>query len=129
MATLTTNHGASIGVTFYINNRLMKKILIILVGILILASCSRVSGTYESEKISLVDQVEFVGNSSCIVTYFGMKLPAKYRIDNGHIFVDAGQGLNLMFKILNSNTLVGESAWNNSDYRKVKQASNSGESE
>ena len=88
MATLTTNHGASIGVTFYINNRLMKKILIILVGILILASCSRVSGTYESEKISLVDQVEFVGNSSCIVTYFGMKLQAKYRIDNGHIFVD-----------------------------------------
>ena len=129
MATLTTNHGASIGVTFYINNRLMKKILIILVGILILASCSRVSGTYESERISLVDQVEFVGNSSCIVTYFGMELPAKYRIDNGHIFVDAGQGLNLMFEILDSNTLVGESTWNNSVYRKVKQASNSRESE
>ena len=102
MATLTTNHGASIGVTFYINNRLIKKILIILIGILILASCSRVSGTYESEKISLVDQVEFVGNSSCIVTYFGMKLPTKYRIDNGHILVEAGQGLNLMFEILNS---------------------------
>lgn len=129
MATLTTNHGASIGVTFYINNRLIKKILIILVGILILASCSRVSGTYESEKISLVDQVEFVGNSSCIVTYFGMKLPTKYRIDNGHILVEAGQGLNLMFEILDSNTLVGESTWNNSVYRKVKQASNSGESE
>lgn len=80
----------------------MKKILIILVGILILAFCSRVSGTYESKKVSLVDQVEFVGNSSCIVTYFGMKLQAKYRIDNGHIFVDAGQGLNLMFEILKS---------------------------
>lgn len=38
-------------------------------------------------------------------------------------------GLNLMFEILNSNTLVGESTWNNSVYRKVKQASNSGESE
>ena len=58
-----------------------------------------------------------------------MELPAKYRIDNGHIFVDTGQGLNLMFEILNSNTLVGESTWNNSVYRKVKQASNSGESE
>ena len=55
MATPTTNHGVSIGMTFYINNRLMKKILIILVGILILASCNRVSGTYESEKIRLVD--------------------------------------------------------------------------
>ena len=45
----------------------MKKILIILVGILILASCSRVSGTYESEKISLVDQVEFVNYQPNIV--------------------------------------------------------------
>lgn len=45
----------------------MKKILIILVGIFILAFCSRVSGTYESEKISLVDQVEFVNYQPNIV--------------------------------------------------------------
>ena len=101
----------------------MKRILAILFGMLILASCNRVSGTYASEESSLVDQVEFVGNNSCIVTYFGMKLPAKYRIDNGHIFVDAGQGLNLMFRIQDANTLVGESTWNNSIYRKVSSSS------
>lgn len=101
----------------------MKQILIILFSILILASCSSVSGTYASEESSLVEQIEFVGSNSCIVTYFGMKLPATYRLDKGHIFVDASEGLDLMFKIQDTNTLVGESTWNNSVYRKVKTAS------
>lgn len=107
----------------------MKKILIILFGIFILASCSRVSGTYVSEEASLVDQVEFVGSNSCVVTYFGMRLPATYRIDGGHVFVDADQGLNLMFKIQDTSTLVGESTWNDSIYKKVKSTASSVESE
>ena len=107
----------------------MKKILIILFGILILASCSRVSGTYASDGSGLVDQIEFVGSNSCILTYFGMEFPATYKIDNGHIIVDGPENLEIMFKIQDSNTLVGESTWNNSVFRKVKPASGAGESE
>lgn len=52
----------------------------ILLIILLLISCTRVSGTFVSEKSSLVQQVEFL---------------ATYLIDDGHIFVVAGQELNL----------------------------------
>jgi hypothetical protein len=107
----------------------MKKILIILFGIFILASCSRVSGTYASDGSGLVDQIEFVGSNSCTLTYFGMELPATYKIDNGHIIVDGPENLDIMFKIQDSNTLVGESTWNNSVFRKVKPALETGESE
>ena len=102
----------------------MKKILIILFGIFILASCSRVSGTYVNEGSGLVDQIDFVGNNSCIVTYFGMELPATYRVDNGYIFVDAGQGLNIMFEFQNPNTLVGKSTWNSGVFTKARSSSN-----
>lgn len=102
----------------------MKKILIILIGIFILASCSRVSGTYASEGSSLVDQIEFVGSNSCILTYFGMELPATYKIDNGHIIVDGPENLDIMFKVQDSNTLVGESTWNDSIFRKTKSNGN-----
>lgn len=101
----------------------MKRILVILISILFLASCNRVSGTYVSEKSGLVDQIEFIGKNSCIVTYFGMKFPAAYRIDNGYIFVDATEDLNLLFRIQDSNTLVGESVWNNGIYRKGDSSS------
>ena len=61
----------------------MKKILIILFGILLLTACNRVSGTYVSD--------------------------------------GAGQGLVLLFKIQDRNTLVGESQWNNAIFRKAKE--------
>ena len=106
----------------------MKKILIILFAILLLTSCNRVSGTYVSDGSGLVDKIEFVGNNSCIVTYFGMKLPATYRIDKGYIHADAGQGLVLLFKIQGRNTLVGESQWNNAIFRKTIETKVSAES-
>lgn len=102
----------------------MKKILIILFGILILASCNGMSGTYASEGSSLVDQIEFVGSNSCILTYFGMELPATYKIDNGHIIVDGPENLDIMFKVQDSNTLVGESTWNDSIFRKTTSNGN-----
>ena len=102
----------------------MKKILIILVGILILASCNSMSGTYASEGSSLVDQIEFVGSNSCILTYFGMELPATYKIENGHIIVDGPENLDIMFKVQDSNTLVGESTWNDSIFRKNRSNGN-----
>ena len=107
----------------------MKRILVILLTIIILASCSRVSGTYVSDGGGFVEQIEFVGNNSCVLTYFGMKLPASYRMDNGHIVADAGQNLIVMFKIQDSNTLVGESEWNNAIYRKIGPTSNSQEAQ
>lgn len=102
----------------------MKQILIILFSILILASCSSVSGTYASEESSLVEQIEFVGSISCILTYFGMELPASYKIDNGHIIVDGPENLDIMFKVQDSNTLVGESTWNDSIFRKTTSNGN-----
>lgn len=69
----------------------MKRIIITLFSIILFASCNRVSGTYISDGSSLVEKIEFVGNNSCIVTYFGMKLPATYRIDKGYIHADAGR--------------------------------------
>ena len=107
----------------------MKRILVILLAIILLASCNRVSGTYVSEGGGLVEQIEFVGKNSCVLTYFGMKLPASYRMDNGHIVADAGQNLIVMFKVQDSNTLVGESEWNNAVYKKIGPISNSQESE
>ena len=61
----------------------MKRILVILLAIVLFASCSRVSGTYVNESGGLYDQIEFVGNSPCNITTLGMKFPATYRIDNG----------------------------------------------
>ena len=98
----------------------MKKILVILFGILVLASCSRVSGTYVNEKGGIFDQIEFVGNSSCIVTTLGMRIPASYRIDNGYIIVSSPNSADLMFKIQDTNTLVGEGFFNECIYRKVR---------
>ena len=100
----------------------MKRILVILFAIVLFASCSRVSGTYVSDGGGLVEQIEFVGKNSCVLTYFGMKLPASYRMDNG-------QNLIVMFKVQDSNTLIGESEWNNAIYRKGQPISNSQESE
>ena len=97
----------------------MKKILVILISILILASCSRVSGTYVNDGSGLVEQIEFVGSNSCILTYFGMELPATYKIDNGHIIVDGPENLDIMFKIQDSNTLEGESTWNKGIFQKA----------
>ena len=78
----------------------MKRILVVLFAIVLFASCNRVSGTYVSDGGGLVEQIEFVGKNSCVITYFGMKLPASYRMDNGHIVADAGQNLIVMFKVL-----------------------------
>ena len=86
------------------------------------------SGTYVSDGAGLVEKIEFVGDNSCTVTYFGMKLPATYRIDKGYIHADAGQGLVLLFKIQNRNTLVGESQWNNAIFRKAIETKVSTES-
>ena len=97
----------------------MKKILLILISILVLASCSKVSGTYVSDGGGLVEQIEFVGKNSCVLTYFGMKLPATFLMDNGHIVADAGQNLIVMFKVQDTNTLIGESEWNKGIYRKA----------
>ena len=50
-------------------------------------------------------------------------------MDNGHIVADAGQNLIVMFKVQDSNTLVGESEWNNAIYRKVNSAIRTKDSE
>lgn len=102
----------------------MKNKHVILFGILILASCSRVSGTYVCDGSGLVDQIQFVGSNSCVLTYFGMELPATYKIDNGHIIVDGPENLDIMFMIQDSNTLVGESTWNSGIFKKTASSSN-----
>lgn len=107
-----------------INYTTVKRILVILFGILIMASCSRVSGTYVNDGSGLVDQIEFVGSSSCILTYFGMELSATYKVDNGHIIVDGPENLDIMFKIQDSNTIVGESTWNSGTFKKAHSSSN-----
>ena len=116
--------GALSRITSRINNHPMKKILVILFGMLILASCSRVSGTYVNDGSGLVDQIKFVGSSSCVLTYFGMELSATYKIDNGHIIVDGPENLDIMFKIQDSNTIVGESTWNSGIFKKAPSSSN-----
>jgi len=100
----------------------MKKLLIILLSLLIMASCSRVSGTYVNEKSGIFDQIEFVGNSSCIVTTLGMRIPATYRIDNGYVIVSSSNSADLMFKIQDANTLVGEGLFNDSIYKKSRSS-------
>lgn len=97
----------------------MKRILVILLAIVLFASCSRVSGTYVNESGGLYDQIEFVGNSSCNITTLGMKFPATYRIDNGYVYIHTHDGADMLFKIQDSNTLVGESFFNESTYRKI----------
>ena len=87
----------------------MKRILVILLAIVLFASCSRVSGTYVNESGGLYDQIEFVGNSSCNITTLGMKFPATYRIDNGYVYIHTHDGADMLYKIQDSNTLVGES--------------------
>ena len=101
----------------------MKRILIILFGMLILASCSRVSGSYVNDGSGLVDQIKFVGSSSCVLTYFGMELSATYKIDNGYIIVDGPENLDIMFRIQDSNTIVGESTWNKGTFKKAISSS------
>ncbi len=105
----------------------MKRIIALLFAIIVLASCSSVSGTYASDGSGFVEQIEFVGKNTCVLTYFGMRLPATYRMDHGHIVADAGQNLIVLFKVQDSNTLVGESEWNNAIYRKTKPTSNTQE--
>ena len=105
------------------NYTTMKRILVILFSILIMASCSRVSGTYASDGSGLVDQIEFVGSNSCILTYFGMELSATYKVDNGHIIVNGPENLDIMFKVQDSNTLVGESTWNKGTFKKADSSS------
>lgn len=102
----------------------MKKTLIILFGMLMLTACSKVSGTYVNDGSGLVDQIEFVGSSSCILTYFGMELSATYKVDNGHIIVDGPENLDIIFKIQDSNTIVGESTWNSGTFKKAHSSSN-----
>ena len=46
-------------------------------------------------------------------------LPATYRIDNGYVYIHTHDGADMLFKIQDSNTLVGESFFNESTYRKV----------
>ena len=115
--------GASLRTINRINLPTMKRILVILLSIILLASCSRVSGTYVNESGGLYDQIEFVGNSSCNITTLGMKFPATYRIDNGYVYIHTHDGADMLFKIQDSNTLVGESFFNESTYRKVNSAS------
>ena len=101
----------------------MKRILVILLAIVLFASCSRVSGTYVNESGGLYDQIEFVGNSSCNITTLGMKFPATYRIDNGYVYVHTHDGADMLFKIQDSNTLVGDSFFNESTYKKINSPS------
>ncbi len=107
----------------------MKRILVILLAIVLFASCSRVSGTYVNESGGLYEQIEFVGNNSCTITTLGMKFPATYRIDNGYVYIHTHDGADMLFKIQDSNTLVGESFFNESTYRKIKTPSNNQDSE
>ena len=107
----------------------MKRILVILFAIVLFASCSRVSGTYVNESGGLYDQIEFVGNSSCNITTLGMKFPATYRIDNGYVYIHTHDGADMLFKIQDSNTLVGESVFNESTYRKINSYSKTREAE
>lgn len=107
----------------------MKKILILLFSIILLVSCSRVSGTYVNESGGLFEQIEFVGKTSCTITTLGMKFPATYRIDNGYVYIHTHDGADMLFKIQDSNTLVGESLFNESTYRKVKSSPNKQDSE
>ena len=106
----------------------MKRILVILFAIVLFASCSRVSGTYVNESGGLYEQIEFVGQSSCNITTLGMKFPATYRIDNGYVYIHTHDGADMLFKIQDSNTLIGDSFFNESTYRKVNSASGTKES-
>ena len=115
--------GALSRVIISINLPTMKRILVILFAVILLASCSRVSGTYVNESGGLYDQIEFVGNTSCTITTLGMKFPATYRIDNGYVYILTHDGADMLFKIQDSNTLVGESLFNESTYKKVNSAS------
>ena len=81
------------------------------------------SGTYVNESGGLYEQIEFVGNNSCTITTLGIKFPATYRIDNEYVYIHTHDGADMLFKIQDSNTLVGESFFNESTYRKVNSAS------
>ena len=100
----------------------MKRAFVILFAVILLVSCSRVSGTYVNESGGLYDQIEFVGNTSCTITTLGMKFPATYRIDNGYVYIHTHDGADMLFKIQDSNTLVGESFFNESTYKKDNSA-------
>lgn len=97
----------------------MKKLIALLIGIVAMASCARVSGTYVNVDKGLYEKIEFVGSSSCIITALGFDIPASYRIDNGHVIISAEDGKELMFQIQDSQTLVGRGFFNESTYKKV----------
>ncbi len=104
----------------------MKKIVVIILTTLLLVSCNRVSGTYVKESgRGLIDRIEFIGKSSCTISSFGIKAPATYRYDNGYIFIQVQDEGNLLFKIQDSNTLVGEGSFNECTFKKVQPVSNS----
>lgn len=125
----TKSPGVSLRKNNSIQHPTMKRILVILLAIILLASCSRVSGTYVNESGGLYEQIEFVGKTSCTITALGMKFPATYRIDNGYVYIHTHDGADMLFKIQDSNTLVGESLFNESTYRKIKTPSNKQDSE
>lgn len=108
----------------------MKKIVVIILSTLLLASCNRVSGTYVKESgRGLIDRIEFIGKSSCTISSFGIKAPATYRYDNGYIFIQVqGEG-NLLFKIQDSNTLVGEGSFNECTFKKLRTVTQTKEQE
>lgn len=52
-----------------------------------------------------------------------MELSATYKVDNGHIIVDGPENLDILFKVQDSNTLVGESTWNKGTFKKAISSS------
>lgn len=99
----------------------MKKVLLIILSALLLSSCSRVSGTYVNESGNgFIDKIEFIGKSSCMITAFSIKSPATYRYDNGYIYIQAQGDGSLLFKIQDSNTLVGEGSFNECTFKKLR---------
>ena len=101
----------------------MKRILVILFAVIVLASCCRLSGTYVNDAGGRMEsQIEYVGKNTCIVsvTVFGftLKYPGTYRIDNGYVYIH-DQKSDMMLRIEDSNTLVKEGVFGESTYIKV----------
>ena len=95
----------------------------IILSALLLLSCNnnKVYGTYvKASGRGLIDKIEFIGKSSCTISSFGIKAPATYRYDNGYIFIQVQDEGNLLFKIQDSNTLVGEGSFNECTFKKLR---------
>ena len=109
-----------------------EKIIFVLVSIMVIfgiSGCNTdksavISGLFildkNQENQSITTSIEFIDSNRAVCTAMGMmKMPAfQYKIEKGQVFMQIAQGVEVIFKIIDENTLEGQSMGYEGIFRK-----------